>query len=149
MSAYNVDTLMDETRRVAALYRANTGQTLPVGSELAKYDASKYLPLIPPSTVEKNVDFIGQEGLKDNKILLKSRVIFDERKSNYRLGKINLADSWDKLVLVLYSDDYNPKEIFIASKKELYSLFDKPPKGQVEMSLAKYRNVASSIWCGE
>lgn len=143
---YNVEKLIDETRRLAVLFRANTGKTLPIGSEIAKFDAEKFLPLTPLNVPKRGVDFMGIDSWQGKNIQLKSRIIFDEGKTHYRLGKMDLSDSWDLLVLILYANDYNPFDILVATKDEIQSLFPDEKEKEVTMSLAKFKTVAQSIW---
>ena len=106
---------MDETRRLAKLFRESTGQTLPVSAELAKYDITQILPVTEPDEPIRGVDFMGRDDYSGMQIQLKSRVIFDANKSHYRLGKLNTEDGWDAVALLLYNDAYEPTEALLGA----------------------------------
>jgi len=47
MALYSIDTLIEETRRLAAEFRRTTGTMLPVSGEIARYDVCHQLNLNP------------------------------------------------------------------------------------------------------
>lgn len=150
MNTIAVDKLMSETRRLAALFRANTGATLPVSAELGRYDAAKLLHLKPLKEPGKGIDFIGTLGpYADKKILVKSRVVFEEGKSGYRIGQLNIDAPWDYITLVLYTAQYQPFEIYGAAKNDIVAALDKIPSARQQrgmMSLAKFKIISQLLW---
>lgn len=150
LSAFSVDKLMEETRRLARAFKQNTEQVLPISNELGRYDAKRILNLLPTPAEEKGVDFIGQGDLAQQKIQVKSRVIFQTGKSGQRIGAINPDGLWDSLLLVLYDADYNPDEIYIAQKKDILELLnDKKPNKRGSISIAKFKMMGQCIWQSE
>ncbi len=150
MTVFSIDKLMQETRRLAAEYRQTTGQTLPVSAELAKYDAARLLKLSSLSAPTKSVDFQGTEGpLRDQLVQIKSRVIFDERKSGHRIGQLNLGGAWQICALVLYQANYEPTDIYIVLQSILAEANEH--KGNAVsarglMSLAQFKRLATLVW---
>lgn len=150
MTIYAVDTLMAETRRLAAEYYRATTQTLPVGAELARYDAMRILNLIEPTKAEQGVDALD----KEIKIQIKSRVIFDCEKGNYRIGQISVSGAWQRLVLVLYNSEYEPQEIYACERavieKELFPLNASPKANKRgPMTVAKFKKIGTRVWVHE
>ena len=161
MSIYAVDKLMAETRRLASEYHRQTGQVLPVSAELAKYDAKRLLALTVPETVESGVDLIGQDGEAEKKFQVKSRVVFTDQKSRPTVGQLNFQAAWDQTLLVIYSEDYEPQEIFSAAKDKLQAALtenkpdkknkahkDKPKekKEKTKCSVAKFKAISEQVW---
>ncbi len=150
MTVFSIDKLMQETRRLAAEYRQNTGQTLPISGELARYDAARLLKLLPLQKPLKSVDFMGSEGSLANQLIqIKSRVIFDEQKSGYRIGQLDLGANWQVCALVLYQSNYEPTAIYIATQEmivETLSNRKDTTKARGLMSLAQFKRIANLVW---
>lgn len=147
LSAFSVDKLMEETRRLARAFKHNTEKALPISNELGRFDAQKILQLQNPQQPEKGVDFIGTGELAGQKIQVKSRVVFNPGKSGLRVGKINEEGEWDTLLLIMYDDDYNPDEIFVAQKHALLTaLKDKKPNKRGALSVAQFKVLGECIW---
>lgn len=147
LSAFSVDKLMEETRRLARAFKHNTEKALPISNELGRFDAQKILQLQNPQQPEKGVDFIGTGELAGQKIQVKSRVVFNPGKSGLRVGKINEEGEWDTLLLIMYDDDYNPDEIFVAQKHALLTaLKDKKPNKRGALSVAHFKVLGECIW---
>lgn len=153
MNTIAVDALMNQTRHLAALYRQTTGQTLPVSAELGRYDAACLLDLQPaPKPLVAGVDFIGSQHLYHCKLIqVKSRVIFNEKSSSYRIGQLNVAMPWEIVVLVLYNERYEPYAIYGTSKEEVtQALSGATARNQRgAMSLAKFKAISQLIWTKE
>ncbi len=154
MNTIAVDTLMVQTRRLAALYRQTTGQTLPISAELGRYDAALLLHLKPLAAPCKGIDFMGTRGpYKDKTIQVKTRVIFDEQNKGARVGQLNVDMFWDFVVLVLYTADYEPFAIYGASNEDIVAAINgqSSRRGRGAMSLAKFKAISQLVWsleCG-
>ncbi len=136
---------MEQTRKLAAEYREKTGQTLPVSSELAHYDVQSIFHLNIPEAIEQGIDFIGGKDLEGKKIHVKSRVIFDEARSNHRLGQFNQGADWDYVILVLYSADYQVNEIFGIEREVLIDVIDSGNK-KGAVSVNKFKAIGGCLW---
>ncbi len=151
MNTIAVDTLMTQTRHLAALYRKTTGQVLPVSAELGRYDAQKLLGLSAynETPLLAGVDFLGGEGkFYCKKIQVKSRVIFDERAKGARIGQLNIAMPWEVVVLVLYNPNYEPFAIYGVERDEIENaLSGNQQRGA--MSLGKFKAISQLIWTVE
>jgi len=153
MSVYDIDKLMDETRRIAAEYRRSTGTVLPVAAELARYDAIRLLELKASDGSQRAVDATKIEDQLEIKIQVKSRVIFEPGKSGARIGQLNMDAAWDSLILVLFNAEYLPTHIYQITKSTLeQSLTDaaghsKNKRGA--MSLGRFMKIAEVIWSAE
>ncbi|GAB4391463.1 MAG: hypothetical protein Tsb005_01400 [Gammaproteobacteria bacterium] len=145
---FAVEKLMAETRRLAAEYYQATQQTLPVSNELAKYDACRLLSLKEaqqhPGT---GVDAIDSE---NKRYQIKSRVIFQPKKSGYRIGQLNIEGEWDNVVLVLMDHTYHPFEIYQVSRESILDELSQKTNPQRSkrgaMSVAKFKALGKLVW---
>ena len=153
MDIYSIDKLMHETRQLAAKYHQTTGTALPVTGEIARFDAAKSLGLQLKNDPSLGYDAVGTGALKGEKILIKGRVLFENSKSNPRIGQINPDQAWDHVVLVLFDDGYNAIEIYHASSEDVkHALSIKPDsqrKKRGAMSVAQFKIIGQLVWTQE
>lgn len=149
MAIYEIDKLMAETRRLAAEFYKTTEQTLPVSAELARYDAVRLLKLSELSDSIKGVDALDGEC----KVQVKGRVIFNQTRSNYRIGQINLDGEWDRIVLVLFNAEYEATEIYACSRNVIEKALHAPDREESAstnkrgvMSVAKFKAISNLAW---
>jgi len=144
---YEVDKLMNETRRLAARYYETTGKVLPVSHELAKYDACRLLNFIAAKETHAGVDAYRPD---ECPVQIKGRVILRTDNHGYRIGQINDKGDWQALVLVLMAADYQPFEIYSVSRDVLEAtlLESKSSKRQSRgiISVAKFKAIADLVW---
>ena len=145
---YQLDKLMEETRSLAAKYRAATGQTLPVSHDLACYDAIRLLSLRPPQEVESAIDAIRDVDGEIEKYTIKGRVQFSQNKGKQaRVGQINMDADWQSCLLVLMGDDYEATTILKADKTVLDEIMaDKPANKRGAMTVAQFHKVSDVVW---
>lgn len=150
MGLYQVDKLMEETRRLASEYRVTTGQTLPVSGELAKYDGIRLLKLRSNEQAVPGVDAYMDADGDELAIQIKGRVIFDEAKSGHRLGQLNLDDNWDVLILVLMNEQYQTFEIYQMDHQQVEEALNNDNSSQRNrrgaMSVAKFKILSTLVW---
>lgn len=147
MPVYSVDKLIGQARKLAADYREATGKTLPgVSNEIAEHDAAVLLNLELCNDRSQGYDAVGQDG---QRVQIKGRTIFDESKSGQRIGQIKLNQEWDRVVLVLLDERYEPFEIYQADRSELLEYIDRssqPQKKRGALSVARFRIIGTRVW---
>jgi len=147
---YQLDKLMEETRSLAAKYRAGTGQTLPVTHDLACYDAIRLLDLNRPVEVEAGIDAIKTSDSEPEllKYNIKGRVQFSNvRTKQQRIGQLNLDADWNLCLLVIMEDDYFPTLILAASRDSIDEVLkDKPANKRGAMTVAQFRIISELVW---
>lgn len=149
---YHLDELMAQTRKLAAQYRLQTGQILPISHELAKYDAQKILDLFPPvvDSSLKGIDCVLPGTLLAFQI--KARVIF-KINAPQRVGQLNLSGDWSHTLLVIYDDNYNPDEIYVLAKKLILRFIQDQPKNLPNkrgmISVGKFKALGQCVWSVE
>ena len=150
MSVYSVDKLISEARRIAADYRRATGKTLGgVSGEIAENDACRLLDLEPVSDNNLGYDAIGKGKRDGKKIQIKGRAIFDEAKSGQRIGQLKVNQEWDNVVLVLMDDNFEPVEIYEASREDIMDDLDESSSKRSKrgaMSVSRFKHLAQLVW---
>jgi len=154
MDIYSINKLMHETRQLAAKYRQTTGNTLPVTSEIARFDAARALDLALIDDPNSHIDAVGRSGEREHKrILIKGRAIFDTSRASPRIGQLNIEQDWDLAVLVLFDENYEVDEMFEASREEIADALDSKRdsnrKKRGAMSIAQFKIIGQRVWSRE
>ena len=118
MSLYSYDKLIEETRKLAAEFRRTTGTMLPVSGEIARHDVSHHLDLELYKEHSTGIDAVGRNAREGLRIQIKSRVVGDAVKPGHRIGQLNLDRDWDLVILSLMDDEFEPLEMYEASREE-------------------------------
>ena len=151
MTIYSIDKLITETRRLAAEFRRSTGQSLPVSGEIARYDAARLLGLTLCDQRTGGVDAIGNDQRGGQRIQIKSRVITTEQKTGARIGQLNPNGEWDTVLLVIMDQDYEPSEIYEATREEVQEAMsgssNRSRRGA--LSVAKFKIISWLVWTRE
>lgn len=151
MDIYSIDKLMHETRQLAAKYRQTTGNTLPVTSEIARFDAARTLDLSLIDDPNSTIDAVGRSGQRAHKrIIIKGRAIFEATRASPRIGQINTEQEWDLAVLVLFDQNYEVDEIFEASREQIAAALDSKKESNRKkrgvMSIAQFKIIGEQVW---
>ncbi len=151
MALYSIDTLIEETRRLAAEFRRTTGTMLPVSGEIARYDVCHHLGMNPVEERNTGYDATSNEHGENLKIQIKSRVIGDAVKSGHRIGQLNLEGDWDFIVLSLMNNDFEPVEMYKLSRAEVEQALTADNKRikRGAISVAKCKVIGERVWTQE
>ncbi len=147
-SPYAADKLIAQARTLAAEYRRAMGKPLPgVSTEIAEHDAVRLLELEPKSGEQGGWDALDPR--TGERIQIKSRTIFDDSKGGERIGQLKLNQEWDAVVLVLMDENYEPSEIYRASREELEEYVGQSSSSRSKrgaMSVARFRILGELVW---
>ena len=147
---YSIDLLMQQTRQLAARYRQTTGNTLPITGEIARFDVAKALNMTLSDDLTLGYDAIGNAERTGLKILIKGRVIFEDSHSSPRLGQLNPDGRWDRVVMVLFDDDYQPVEMYEATADDISLALDAKAESKNKkrgaMSVAQFKIIGELVW---
>jgi hypothetical protein len=151
VTIYSIDKLIAETRRLAAEFRRSTGQTLPVSGEIARYDAARILGLTLCEQRTGGIDAIGNGDREGQRIQVKSRVITQDKKSGARIGQLNPNGDWDTVLLVIMDQDYEPCEIYEATREEIQEAMSDSSRrsSRGALSVAKFKIISWLVWTRE
>ena len=147
---YSVDKLTAQARRLAADYRRATGKTLPLSGEIAVNDAMRLLHLEPPAAGTVGCDAIRREQGRIVRVQIKGRVVFTKAKGGSRIGQFKMDQEWDETVLVVMGEDYEPSEIYSASREAIEAAVEKKtPNKRGAMTVAQFKIIAHPVWAVE
>jgi len=152
MSLYSYDKLIEETRKLAAEFRRTTGTMLPVSGEIARHDVSYHLDLDLNKEHSAGVDAIGRNEREGLRVQIKSRVVGDSVKPRHRIGQLNLDSDWDLVILSLMNDEFEPFEMYEASREEIFDAIqdtNSKRKKRGAISVAKFRIIGKLVWTKE
>jgi hypothetical protein len=147
---YSVDRLTAEARRLAAEYRRATGKTLPLSAEIAVNDAIRLLGLELPGEMNSGCDALRRRQDSLVRVQVKGRVVFGEAKGTPRIGQLKLDQNWDETMLVVMGEDYEPQEIFCATRESIESvLATKSSNKRGVMTLAQFKIISRRVWTAD
>ena len=152
MSLYSYDKLIEETRKLAAEFRRTTGTMLPVSGEIARHDVSHHLDLELNKEQSAGFDAIGKNEREGLRIQIKSRVVGDSVKPSHRIGQLNPDGDWDLVILSLMGDDFEPLEMYEASREEIEEAIqdsNRSRKKRGAISVAKFKIIGRLVWTKE
>jgi hypothetical protein len=153
MDLYSIDKLMHETRQLAAKYRKTTGSTLPVTGEISRFDVAKALDLQLIDDTTLGYDAIGRGERKGLRMLIKGRVIFEDSRSSPRIGQIKSDGRWDRVVMVIFDDDYLPVEMHEVTSEDIEAALniktESANKKRGAMSVAQFKIIGRLVWTSE
>ena len=152
LKVYSTDKLIAQARQLAADYRRAMGKPLPgISNEIAEHDAIRLLKLTPKPEGDTGYDAINPDQ-GDKRIQIKSRTIFDERKSGQRIGQLKMDQDWDSVVLVLMDEEYEPYEIYEAERDDIEAFINESSSGRAKrgaMSVARFKIIGRLAWTRE
>ena len=152
MSLYSYDKLIEETRKLAAEFRRTTGTMLPVSGEIARHDVSHHLDLELNKENAAGFDAIGKNEREGLRIQIKSRIVGDCVKSGHRIGQLNPDGNWDLVILSIMDDEYEPLEMYQASREEIIDAVEDANSNRKKrgaISVAKFKNIGKLVWTKE
>lgn len=152
MPLYSIDKLIEETRRLAAEFRRTTGTMLPVSAEIARYDVAHHLNLKLNEQRAGGYDATGTNELEGLRVQIKGRVVGDSIRSGHRIGQLNTDAEWDLVILSLMDDNFEPFEMYQATREELLQAMADPGSKRGKrgaISIAKFRIIGQLAWTRE
>jgi len=152
MPLYSYDKLIEQTRKLAAEFRRTTGTMLPVSGEIARHDVSHHLDLELNKENTAGFDAIGRNEREGLRIQIKSRVVGDSVKPGHRIGQLNPDGDWDLVILSLMDDEFEPLEMYQASREEIFDAVQDASskrKKRGAISVAKFKIIGKLVWTRE
>lgn len=150
MGERELSAVLEDVRRLAIEYYRVTGRPLGCTGELAEYAAAKALNLKLSAVRSAGFD---AEGLIDGviqKIQIKGRRYEHKKRSGQQIGKIDLRQPFDSVILVLMDAEYQPTEMHVAQRAEIEQALTKSgSKARNErgaLSVSKFRSLGKCIW---
>lgn len=154
MALYDVNKLMVEARKLAAQYKAATGKSLGISSEIAKFDVARLMDLeLCESPHSGGYDAIGHGDREGKRIQIKGRAVFDDKKTGQRIGQLKIEQEWDSIMMVMMDEQYEPVEIREAEREDIIEAIKVSEESKRSkrgaMSVAKFKNISRLVWTRE
>lgn len=140
--------ILDAAKKLAREYHELTGKPLGVTSEVAEFEAARYLDL---QLMEARTAGYDATSRRDGRTYqIKGRCVLPNSKPSQRIGKIKKDKPFDAVLLVLLDKDFNATAIFEADRVSVIAALDKPGsrarnvRGQ--LSVCAFKSVARQVW---
>ena len=137
--------LINQARTLARQYKELTGKPLGITGEVAEYEAAKLLglELVPARTP-------GYDALQGHdRIQIKGRLVM-RGNSPGRIGSIKLTHEWDTVMLVLLDLEFQPLEIWTATREAVTAALLAPgSRARNErgaLSISKFKQIGMQVW---
>jgi hypothetical protein len=139
--------LMNEAKRLARQYRTLTGKPLGITGEVGELCAAELLGLQLADVRCPGYDATDSDG---RKIQIKTRCILPGAKPGQRLGRIKFDHPWDSVILVLLDEEFEPLEVYTASRDVVEAALKAPGSRarneQGALGVNKFKRISKCIW---
>ena len=150
MSAYDVDKLMQEARKLAVNFRQATGEPLAISNEIAEHDVIRLMQLEKvPAGNQGGYDALGTGERAGKRIQIKGRSIASNSKSSQRIGQIKQDKEWDAIMLILLDDENEAVEIYEAEREPIMQAVQQTSqkrRNRGALSVAKFKKIGRKVW---
>lgn len=141
--------LIDAAKGIAKQYRALTGRPLGITGEVAEYEAARLLGLDLAEVRQAGYDAIRRTGQIEERLQVKGRCVLSN-KPGQRLGRIDLDQEWDTVLVVLLDADLDPIAIYEAPRAIVRAALQVPgSKARNErgaLSVSKFKSIGRQVW---
>jgi hypothetical protein len=140
--------ILAKAKRLAGEYRTLTGKPLGITGEVAEYEAARLLrlKLMPARTV-------GYDAVRPKdgrRFEIKGRCLLPGHKPGQRIGKIDVKQKFDAVLLVLMDERLDATGIYEASRRAVVAALTAPgSKSRNErgsLPVNKFKQIARVVW---
>lgn len=140
--------VIQEAKKVATQYRQLTRKPLGITGEIGEFVAADLLNLKLTEARQPGYDAVAPDG---HRIQIKARCVLLDSSQSQRVGSINFNHDWDTVMLVLMDANFEPTEIYEATREAVQRALMKPgSKARNErrqLGLNKLKEIAGPpIW---
>ena len=142
--------LLAEAKRLAKEYRELTGRPLGVTGEVAEYEAARLLGVELADVRQAGYDAIRRTADGVQRLQIKGRCILPSSKRGQRVGRIDLVDEWDAVLLVLLDENFDATVIYEADRatviEALKGTGSRARNERGALAISKFKSIAEQIW---
>ena len=151
-SSDEITKIISKVKILAKEYYKLTNKPLGITGEVGEYEAARILNLELSEARQSGYDAKNEAG---NKIQIKCRRLVKRLKNGRlsksgRLGRINLQNSWDLVILVLLDEKFDVLEIYEAKRSIVENALTKPgSKSRNErgaLGITQFISIANKVW---
>lgn len=149
VTAYDIEKLMLEARKLATNFRLATGKPLAISNEIAVHDVIRLMDLTPAPAGSGGYDAVGRGPREGQRIQIKGRTITCDTKLNQRIGQIKPEQDWDSIMLVLLDDAYEALEIHEAGRQAILQAVAQSSskrRNRGALSVARFKHIGKRVW---
>src|SRR5712671_3079585 len=142
--------IIAEAKSVARRYRKATGRPLGITGEVAEYEAARLLGLRLADVRQDGYDAVRETDGLVHRLQIKGRCILPDSKPGQRIGGIRPEKEWDRVLLVLMDEDFEPLEIHEANRPAIRAALEEPgSKARNErgaLAVSKFKSIGRPLW---
>jgi len=142
--------LLRQAKLLAVRYRQLTGKPLGITGEVAEFEAASILGLDLHAARTAGYDATEMREGKLVRVQIKGRCIADPRRVTGRIGKIDLRQPFDTVLLVLLDMDLNAFVMYEAKRANVEALLTKPgSKARNErgsVGISQFKAISTVRW---
>jgi hypothetical protein len=145
-----IASVIQRAKRIARRYKTLTGRPLGITGEVGEYEAARLLGLELVPAREVGYDAIQSNGPRRVRIQVKARCLTANCKPGQRLGRIDINKKWDKVLLVLLDEDFEPVEIHEASRRAVVAALtvsgSKARNVRGQLGVNRFKAIGKLVW---
>jgi hypothetical protein len=142
--------VITQAKLLANKYRELTGRPLGITGEVAEYEAARLLGLRLSPVRQAGYDALWARDGSEIKVQVKGRCLLPSAKAGQRLGRIDLDQEWDEVLLVLLDEALDPISIYRAQRPVVEAALRVPgSKARNErgaLSINKFKAISQLVW---
>ncbi|MCQ4317811.1 hypothetical protein EA797_20710 [Stutzerimonas zhaodongensis] len=142
--------LLQQAKLLAVRYRQLTGKPLGITGEVAEFEAAAILGLDLHAARTAGNDATEIRKGKLVRVQIKGRCIADPKRATGRVGKIDLRQPFDTVLLVLLDMDLNALVMYEAERAAVEVLLTKPGSkarnGRGSVGISQFKAISTVPW---
>lgn len=147
-----LEEILAKARDLAVEYYNLTGKPLGITGEVAEYEAARVLGLELCGAREPGCDAVRSVNGRSERLQIKGRWFATKPPPGARVGRIDLKQDWDFVILVILDQSYRPVVMYEAPRDRVTSVLQKPgSKSRTErgqMSISQFKAIGRVVWYG-
>jgi len=137
-----------EAKRLAIEYRKLTGRPLGITGEIGEIEATQLLGLKLAEVRQAGYDAF--EPATGAKYQIKTRCSLEGTSAGQRVGGIKLENDWDKVLLILLDQNFEPLTIHQASREAVTEALRAPGSRarniRGALAVSKFKSIGQLVW---
>lgn len=142
--------ILAQAKILAQRYRVLTGKPLGITGEVAEFEAARLLNLTLTEARQVGYDAIRLEDGVPHRLEIKGRCILPGAKLGQRVGRIDVNQEFDGVLLVLMDENYDATAIYEADRAAIVKALTAPgSRSRNErgaLGVSKFKSIGRRIW---
>lgn len=142
--------ILAQAKILAQRYGVLTGKPLGITGEVAEFEAARLLNLTLTEARQVGYDAIRLEDGVPHRLEIKGRCILPGAKLGQRVGRIDVNQEFDGVLLVLMDENYDATAIYEADRAAIVKALTAPgSRSRNErgaLGVSKFKSIGRRIW---